>query len=47
MKAAILRDWSCGENEAGGFAPLAAARAPNVTTVERNVAWKSAADVFK
>jgi hypothetical protein len=47
VQAAILRDWSCGKNEASGHAPLAAARAPNVTTEERNVALNSAADVFK
>jgi hypothetical protein len=47
VQATILRDWSCGKNEASGRAPLAAACAPNVTTVEHNVAWKSAANVFK
>jgi len=47
MQAATLRGWSCCKNEAGTHAPLVAARAPNVTTVERNVACKIAADVFK
>jgi len=47
VQVATLRGRSCCKNEAGTRAPLAAARAPNVTTVERNVAWKIAANVFK
>jgi len=37
VQAVMLRDRSCGKNEASTPAPLAAARAPNVTTVERNL----------
>jgi len=47
VQAVMLHYRSRGKNKASTPAPLAAARAPNVTTVERNVARKSTADVFK